>query len=216
MLIKPSAIVLSLFLTSAYAESDPTSLNVQQRCHSIGAPSLDDPLIDRIQTSLKYFVQVLPNVPPEENLYLQAESQSVFKAYDEEAAQNTSQKVANARFATLSARPLYYVWKARADLSRAITDVDLVLVNVERANKTGLEYQSNEANKLHRAAESLSDLSDLQQSLSEFINHDGALGNPLLSDQQKTSISERQVRLITTMAFFIQCKLAKIAPAKKL
>jgi len=203
--------VLSLLnMAKAFGATDPTILNIQQRCGR-----LDDPLIQSLMTTLVEFENNLPHIPTDEIRHFQAESQSIFKI--EGGSSIDAQSIAIKRFSDLTSRRLYYFWKARDDLEQASAAVRLILTKPPNGYSPEFPYVNEEANKLQHAAEALPSLRSLQQSLGESIATDGANGAaPLLTKQQKAAITDRQIRLVIWISLFIDCKLAKLASAKSI
>jgi hypothetical protein len=197
-----------LKMTVAIGASDPMISNIQQRCGR-----LDDPIVQTLMTTLGEFENNLPHIPPDEMRYFEAESQSIFKIDD--GSSIDAQSIAEKRFSELTSRRLYYFWKARGDLEQATAAVGLILTKPANGYSPESPYVNEEANKLQHAADALPSLSSLQQSLGEAIAKDGANGaTPLLTKQQTAAITDRRVRLVIWISLFIDCKLAKLAPAK--
>ena len=168
----------------------------------------------------------LPNIPPEEEKYLAAESAATDKLYQIESVKKISHSVTNARFHKLENRRLYFVWNVKLDLKKVIAAVDFILCDHDSAYKLWLDgnapsnwspikiYENPEATKLERAAGSLYSISNLQMSLREFLIREEAHGaDPLLSSEQYNKLQGQHLAPMTDMAFYIKCKLAKAAQA---
>ncbi|MBM0105200.1 hypothetical protein JM946_10580 [Steroidobacter sp. S1-65] len=213
-------LALAIVLTSSRANGEAvgTSSIIEGRCKYA-----DDSSIDRIKATLQFFDRILPNVPPEEERYLSAESEALFRNHRDELGSNHPHDSTYRRQESLASRRLYYVWKARGELSQVRAKLDLLLLNRDSTGKAWLDgnhnadlsiYASEEANKLNRAANIISDVSDLQLSLRELSAHETARQDSFLTRETSGEFYVSILAMDNYLSAFIQCKLAKIAPAR--
>ena len=162
----------------------------------------DDRILDRMLASLQTADELMPNVPPEEEKYLVAESAAVKRVMDEEAERKVED---HSRWLSMNralrARPLYFVWAARNDLSEARRQIQAI-----RATNGVTTYRNSpEAEKLERATHAISALSRYAKSL------EAALDSPVVKVPVPTSFSlYAGLYLNHDLGRFMSCKLARV------
>jgi hypothetical protein len=182
--------------------------------------------LQNILANLQYFDRTLPNVPPEEEHYLTKEYDAVTSDEDWKADRAT-QAVLARRLEQLQSRPLFYVWRVRTGLRKVIIEVKAVkdpAVEFNAFTKGDFKgvysaysiYTNEAANRLNRAIEASSDLSDLDTRITELVDHEEARGQQsLLSPQQMSGLISRGALLVFDMNEYAGCQLAKLAPTKE-
>jgi len=163
----------------------------------------EDKTIERLLESLDRADQVFPNVPPEEALYLAAESGRAQSAgMQEDATKDSSHSVSSSIYSSLTSRHLYYVWVMRKDLVAARKALHEIL---QRDTGFVTYRASPDAEKLERATKAMFPLDSFGHSLTAAIERsslppDAATDWRLLAGQS----------LNGTLSRFISCKLAKV------
>jgi hypothetical protein len=138
--------------------------------------------IDTLRRGLDYVDTVLPNVPPEEAVYLAREREAVSRLSDIETKDKASHAPSNRRMDALSHRPMYYLWGARKDLADAVTSADGIYdparVNqafVDRKTKVNLwdPFRRPKVDTLYRMLSASQYLDSAVRSLQEFDSNGG-------------------------------------------
>jgi hypothetical protein len=172
----------------------------------------DDAELQKNLTSiLDYADQALPNIPPEEDRYLTAESAAAKKVYDEELEKNNwktpAQGQGNARYAALQARPLYTVWGVRKNIveaRKAITEI------LKPEPPILVTYRKNpEAEKLERATRALSSVNQYVLAMQDFLTKQSFTPSLITSDQY-LRLYGGAFSLTHDLGQYMSCKLAKI------
>lgn len=172
----------------------------------------DDASLQKLTAQLDYADQVLPNIPPEEDRYLTAESASAQKVYLEELEKNNwkapIQGQGNTRYAALEARPLYTVWGVRKDLveaKRAITEIT-------RPEPGLVNYRKNQdAEKLERATKALSPVNKYALQIQKLLTRQTFVSNSvLITSDQYSRLYSGALTLTSDLGYYMSCKLAKI------
>jgi hypothetical protein len=198
------ALALPAFSAAPQTDYDPA----EPRC--AGA---DDASLKSFIGQLDYADAALPNIPPEEDKYLTAESAAAKKVYDEELEKNNwnapLQGQGNMRYAALEARPLYVVWGVRKDLATARQAIAAILAS----DPPGLvTYRKNpEAEKLERATRAIWPVTAYSVHMEEFLTRQNlAPAKAMITSDQWTRLYSGALTLNTDLANYMSCKLAKI------
>jgi hypothetical protein len=99
----------------------------------------DDPSINQIRQSIALADAIIPQIPPEEDRYLDAEEKSLFMG-EKPKIRGTE------RWEALTRRPLYYSWKLRAAIRPVVESLDQL-----RDSTSPLFYKNIETAKMYRA-----------------------------------------------------------------
>ncbi|KUZ36562.1 hypothetical protein [Burkholderia territorii] len=173
----------------------------------------DDAGLAKLISQLDYAAEALPNIPPEEDRYLTAESSAALKVYVEEQKQNNweppTQGQGNMRFAALAARPLYTVWKVRKDLAEA----KRAIAGIVRDGGPARSYKGNpEAEKLERATRAIGPISTYSLQMQEFLTRQTLAqnNNMLVTPEQWARLYSGALTLDSGLGYYMSCKLAKI------
>jgi hypothetical protein len=173
----------------------------------------DDDSIQRLEQRLDYVDHMLPNIPPEEDRYLTAESERGMKVYQEEQDKHLSTDPSDQILSTLAARKLYYPWKIRKELAKLKHDVAKILSHKPSPEELYMPtYRGNdEAEKLKLAAQALDSAHSYSLQVQEYMTR-GQLGKapPVLASEQFLNVYGGLISLTPDLANYIQCKLAKI------
>lgn len=179
----------------------------------VRCPFADDADLQKNATSiLDYADQVLPNVPPEEDRYLTAESAAAQKVYTDERKQNNwqepTQGQGNRRYAALQARPLYTVWGVRKNIveaRKAITEI------LKPAPPILVTYRKNpEAEKLERATRALNSVNGYALSMQDFLTRQSFTSATLITSDQYLRLYGGALVLTSDVGQYMDCKLAKV------
>lgn len=174
--------------------------------------------------SLEYIGQSLPNVPPEEANYYEAESDGIDKSYGNEQLHKSSHDATDRRYAALSSRRLYYVWKVRKKLSEVMIGIQSI-VNPEVGQRAFMDgkyshailstFQKEDANRLERTIEMVSPLSDLKEQIRELVVREQYQRVPLFTNEQFAQLSGILILATGDLGRFMGCKLAKTAAGRQ-
>ncbi|MBN3770720.1 hypothetical protein [Burkholderia sp. Se-20378] len=206
------AVFLSLLLTLAFPafsadlpkDYDPA----ETRC------GFDDASLKNVIGQLDYADQVLPNIPPEEDRYLTAESAAAKKVYDEELRKNNwktpLQGQGNMRYGALEARPLYAAWNLRKELVEAKGKITEILK--PEPVPVLVTYRKNpEAEKLERATRALLSITTYSLRMQDFLTRQNlAPNNAMITSDQWTRLYSGALTLNSDLGYYMSCKLAKI------
>lgn len=172
----------------------------------------DDASLQNMTAQLDYAEQVLPNIPPEEDRYLTAESAAAQKVYQEELEKNNwkepTQGQGNMRYAALEARPLYTVWGVRKDLveaKRAITEI------IKPGPGLVIYRKNQDAEKLERATKALYPVNRYALHIQELLARQMLTSNNLLiTSDQYSRLYSGALTLTSDLGYYMSCKLAKV------
>jgi hypothetical protein len=191
------------FACAAACAATPAQMDfVKRQCETA-----DDPWIVRTVSMLDEVDRLLPNIPPEEERYLKAESAAALRVFEEEVASSaTSWPRSDQMFKALLARPLYPAFALRKELESVRSQLTRVVA------LDGLRaYPDNaEAEKLARAANALRDVAGFPEQVLSFTRNsnrgiDAVKAGKLVLDTYK---------LPSQLAQYIGCKLAKVTVQK--
>ncbi|MFC0398590.1 hypothetical protein [Paraburkholderia rhizosphaerae] len=172
----------------------------------------DDSSLEKMTAQLDYADQVLPNIPPEEDRYLTAESSAAKKVYEDELKKNDwkepVQGQGNMRYAALEARPLYTVWGVRKDLVEARQAIDGIL----KPGSGLVIYRKNpDAEKLQRALRALYPADRYALHMQELLTKQTLTSNNrMITSEQYSRLYGGALTLTTNLGYYMDCKLAKI------
>ncbi|MBC8641621.1 hypothetical protein IAG25_32880 [Caballeronia sp. EK] len=176
----------------------------------------DDASLKTLTATLDYADQVLPNIPPEEDRYLTAESTAAQKVYEEELKKNNwkapAQSQGNTRYAALEARPLYTVWGVRNALAKAKLSIAAIL---DEGSGTGfVTYRKNpDAAKLDRALHAIYPLDAYALSMQALLTKQTYVPQShkiMLTADQWSKLYGGTSTLTTNLGYYMSCKLAKV------
>lgn len=174
----------------------------------------DDASLQGITATLNDADKVLPNIPPEEDRYLTAESAAAQQVYEDELEKNNWKTPingqANRRYAALEARPLYTVWGVRKDLGKAKLAISEIL-KPELGNHM-VTYRNNpEAEKLDVATSAIYSVSAYALSMRDFLTKQPlGTNSAMITSDQYTALYSGILDLNSSLGRYMSCKLAKI------
>lgn len=201
------ALGLSVALPAFSADRPKDYDPAETRCSGFDDASLKNSL-----GQLDYADLVLPNIPPEEDRYLTAESAAAKKIYSEELEKNNwkapLQGQGNIRYAALEARPLYTVWGIRKDLVEAKRAIAGILDGGGLARS----YRKNQdAEKLERATRALLPVTAYALHMQDLLTRQNLTpANRMLTSEQWTRLYSGALTLNSDLGYYMSCKLAKI------
>jgi hypothetical protein len=178
----------------------------ETRCHA-----WDDAGLKNFVAQLDYADQVLPNIPPEEDRYLTAESAAAKKVYMEELEANNwkapAQSQGNMRYAALEARPLYIVWGVRKDL----VDAKRAIAQILDGGPARSYRKNREAEKLERTTSAITAVTIYSLHMQEFLTKQTlAQQNRMITSEQWSRLYSSALTLNSDLGYYMSCKLAKI------
>lgn len=159
---------------------------------------------DSLRNIAKFFEladTALPNVPPEEAKYLEAENSAALRLYGNDTPSS------NARFAALYARPLYEVWEIRKSLDAARKSLQLIL------DTTGypMYKKSAEGEKLRKALQTTNAIDEYASWVTQLMTIQERMPKNLpMTGAQMTKIYAGAVTAQGDINFYMGCKLAKL------
>ncbi|NLP64207.1 hypothetical protein [Paraburkholderia sacchari] len=164
----------------------------------------DDASLKNFIGQLDYADLVLPNVPPEEDRYLTAESAAAQKLYMDESTRGQG----NMRYAALDARPLYVVWGVRKDL----VDSKRAIAGILEDGGPARSYRKNpEAEKLERATRALLPVTEYSLHMQDFLTRQNLAPNKaIVTSEQWARLYSGALTLTSDLGYYMSCKLAKI------
>jgi hypothetical protein len=120
------AIALGLWSIATAVEPSKDYDPAQTRCMSG-----NEKTIERLLADLDAADQAFPNVPPEEEQFLAAESAHAQRLYQQESERKNEGHAESSKvYEALARRPLYYVWKMRKDLLECVFQRSRTAVSV--------------------------------------------------------------------------------------
>jgi hypothetical protein len=173
----------------------------------------DDTVIDTLLGEIDYADKALPNVPPEEERYLDAESARALRTYrDEEAKSDNSHVRSNQIYNRLFSRPFYAVWKFRKAFEPARSALSLILKPLpSNAFDTTVTYHKYpEAEKLQRASMAIYPVGDYVRALQEFLDKIEGRERSMMTESQYLQLVQESYAMNLDLGDYISCKLAKI------
>ena len=174
----------------------------------------DDELITRLLERIDYDDKTMPNVPPEEQLYLEAESAAARQAYEEEKTNgNNSHGRSSQMYTNLHSRPLFTVWEFRKQIEPARSALKRILKrqpNLEKGDLDFIIYNKNpEAEKLQRANNANYAIGLYTKELNNFfLKIEGRELSFFTNSQYMRVVSDTLMNY--ELQRFISCKLAKV------
>lgn len=204
-----TCLLLGLMYIPAFADNNnPNDYDpAESRC-----VRANDETINRLISNLDYVDHALPNIPPEEQHYLEAEYNRALDTLNEEMLKNGKAPKGNKMFYKLSLRPLYDVWYLRRTIEPARLALERVLKrqpHPENGDADFITYKNNpEAEKLERASMAEFQVEGFVTQLDIYLDK--------IEYQQKPFSDDTYVRLLGNggmaddLSAFINCKLAKI------
>jgi len=204
--------LIGLFLSSQiYAagmakDYDPAEV----RCRWAG-----DDMIATLLSQVDFADQALPNIPPEEQHYLEAEFAAAGRTYKNEVdSGNKNFSRSTQMYLRLYARPMYPVWALRKTIEPARAALKRILKRQpqpERGNADLDTYKKNpEAEKLERATSALAAVGEYVSALQAFLDNTRGRELSLLTRQQMMRLLVSRYSMLSDMGGFMSCKLAKI------
>lgn len=208
---RPFALVMAAFLAFAAHGAEPVKTfdPAEGRCKF----SDDEQIGSKLMSTLDYANQVLPNIPPEEERYLKAESDAAQKVYRQEMEQNNWKSQVGGqgqrRFGALAQRPLYDVWELRNRLAELRAEFENIL---QASNDgAGLAYRKvPEAAKLSRATHSLLALNSYTLTLGQFLAKQERGRFQVISSEQYDRLYSGALMLPVNLHNYMDCKLARV------
>jgi hypothetical protein len=203
MMFKTLMFTLTLILLArpAWSTEPPKLRDVESEwCVDQGPDGMAS--IDLIKRQLNRADRTFPNVPPEEDEYLQVESQRLLRLYSESFGKGVagSQDI-DRQWQALQNRPYYYIWRMR----RELVGVRKVIEQVEDASTpTWLTvYTKNQdAEMILRLSQGLYRLSTYEDALKDLENR---------TDRQTLERAKlSSIGFDFFVSQFIECHLAKI------
>lgn len=178
--------------TCVFAAPQPQTDLVRTRCNNN-----DDASIERMISSTVQVDRLLPNIPPEEEHYLKAESASIERARGPRAKQMS---------AALHARPLYSVYELRGYLTKAQAALKHILDPVGHRSYP----ENSEAERLDRAVGALRPLARYSDSLADYYGRQVG-DDDKNSEYQKLAVQSLMALYDTEVGLgdYIRCKLVK-------
>jgi len=165
----------------------------------------DDKKVDW-SSNLDIADKLLPNIPPEEEHYLVAETAALRASYRNEDKEKRPHDQTNYREGVLSLRPLYYVWKTRTSLKAART----ALKRVSDSPFPRSDYaNSPEAHKLQNSISALPVLGIFFNDLQDFLTRDELAQTPRLTPLQRANLSYLTIGLYYSLSEVMECSLAR-------
>jgi hypothetical protein len=189
---------LIAFGTHSLGAEAPTYDPADTRCKSF-----DDSALQKFAGILDFASTVLPNVPPEESKYLQAETDAAYKL------QPTNEAQSNARYAGLEKRPLYQVWVVRRSLTAAQDSIAAITNNDSSAS--AIYKKSPEAEKLNRALRAETYAVNYSRAMTRFLTlQERSPNGVMLTADQYSGLWGGVYSLPEDIGYYMDCKLAKV------
>ena len=175
----------------------------------------DDSIISSLLSQIDYADQNLPNIPPEEQRYLDAESAAAARMYKDESQSEASSYARSTQiYRNLYSRPLYTVWAFRKTIEPARSALKRVLKqqpNPALGDPDYITYKKNpEAEKLERAAPAISAVGQYTIALQNLLTKIGEQNYSSITQSQWTRLLGSAYGASYDLPAFIECKLAKI------
>lgn len=147
----------------------------------------------------------LPNVPPEEARYLEAESKGALGVAQEDAAKGTSfDPVTDKRLESLYARPLYPIWEFRPVLEKTRKALEQVMKPT-----MGLQtYNNPDAEILVREMRASAHIAAYSRAAERLIQRLKAA--PIMTTAQYDRLEYDSGIMPLRFAYVMRCRLAKI------
>lgn len=211
-IVTKAALIIGLFLTQhvlaaeILKDYDPAEV----RCMTD-----NDSSISKLLIGIDYADKTFPNIPPEEQHYLESEYAAAAQMYKDE---NTSGDKIYARssqmFNKLYSRPLYAVWDFRKTIEPARASLKRILKrqpNLEKGDADFITYVKNtEAEKLERAANAIGAFEKYNTALQKLLDKVSVMQSPLISKTQYIRLASASLLGGEELGWFISCKLSKI------
>jgi hypothetical protein len=175
----------------------------------------DDAVIGRLLERIDFADKAVPNIPPEEQRYLETESAAAGRMFEVENANSDKLHArSNQMYANLYARPLYAVWEFRKAIGPARSGLNRVLKRQPDAEKGDLDmntYNRNpEAEKLERASRAVFAVVNYVRALQQFLDKIQGRELSMLTESQYSQFSSDIYSMNIELGGYISCKLAKI------
>lgn len=176
--------------------------------------SWDDEGLGRLLANVKEIDKALPNIPPEEARYLEAEMESMMRASKDSDAKSTGSR-ANKIAAKLLGRHFYPVWELRRSVKKAENAL-VTITDLNPPNYGGdyIFYGRSEAEKLRRASNSIRPIATLSVGIKDFLNSTEGRTGEYLSQKDYNFFVGATYFLSANLGNYIQCKLAKIVASQ--
>jgi len=172
--------------------------------------SFDDDSIALEEKNFEVIEEAIPLVPPDEASYLKQEQETVFKAIQAAQRRNESTHELNRRYNALTNRRFYYAWGVRNDL-KELREQFRKIVSDKGTYFPMQSYRNPEANKLHRAASTLFNAYSTGISMNSFVNNEMNRADRVVAPDTLIGGQFRLQYMASTLAFYIQCKLSRVA-----
>jgi hypothetical protein len=202
---------LCAMLTAARADDTQVNPMAVEIGDSI-CKGYDDEVVQRLIDRVNAIDHVLPQIPPEELTYLDAQTKYANKVFDDEGgmAFASSHVKSNKLYAELQRRPLYAVWKIREQIGPARYSLNVIQ---DKSIQHLIFYSRNsEAEKLQRTADALFPLSRFGLSIADYLNTPQAA---YISEKDQVLLYSSRDGFSMDLSFYLQCKLAKAIGSKK-
>ena len=194
------AIGTALFAASIISPPVSAAPAVESTNVLIACVSGGDEALRLMKGLLEAADESLPNVPPEEEKYLAAESATGLRMYKTELAANPPDHTpSNKLYAALFSRPLYAAWEARKELRNA----RLAIQQIGQSEGRAIVYPRNvEAMKLRQAIQAVPSIARYEKALESFSN------SPFVTNDVMRVLTANFM-LSQELSWYMECRLAK-------